>query len=119
MLAIIKDVDITEENVEESTDKVDEISLKFLCSLCSFVSSHKHSLQRHIYKKHRTLEDHLPCPRSFCGLTFATRWEKEEHVAGCWLTCQRVECSGKAFSRPDKYQQHLRMHKRMDEDVEE
>ena len=92
---------------------------QFDCTVCSFKSKHKHSYLRHQHKKHEPLEESLPCPRSFCSLTFITRGEKEKHVKGCWLICKRHECSFKKFSRPDKYDQHLRMHRRFDEKMEE
>ena len=91
---------------------------KFSCSDCDFKCSQKHSLKRHIVKKHQPLEEHLPCPRSFCNLSFSTRWEKEQHVPQCWLVCHRELCNGKRFRRPQKYEQHFRMHKRKDEWLE-
>ena len=105
------------DNLDERMNSSSDGKTYFGCSLCNFMTSHKHSLQRHIINKHEVLQDLLPCPRSFCSQTFSTRWEKEEHVAQCWLSCQsqREECQGKVFIRPDKFQQHLRMHKRMDE----
>ena len=109
----------SEESAAVSNKSDDSFSTLFHCSLCSFKSKHRHSLKRHIKKKHEMLEENLSCPRSFCSLTFPTRWEKEQHVSRCWLTCNRELCKSKKFGRPDKYQQHLRMHKRMDEKLEE
>ena len=98
----------------------EHISFKVIqCSLCSFKTSHKHSLKRHIVNKHEPLAVNLPCPRSFCSQTFPTRYEKEIHVPQCYLICSRDECGGKMFIRPDKFQQHLRMHKKMDAKTEE
>ena len=95
------------------------VSKKLSCHICYFKCSQKHSLKRHIVKKHEPLEEQLPCPRSFCNLSFFTRWEKEEHVAKCWLVCQRDICNGKQFRRPEKYQQHLRMHRKQDEKLQD
>ena len=87
----------------------------FCCSVCNFKCRKKCSLKRHIEKKHKALDPPLPCPRSFCSLFFSTRWEKECHVSQCWLICERDLCHGKKFERPDKYEQHCRMHKKKDE----
>jgi hypothetical protein len=115
------DVDFNSASGEEViyvTADVKEVE-QFECPLCSFKSKFKHSYLRHKQKKHELLEESLPCPRSFCSLTFTTRGEKEKHVTGCWLICKRQDCSLKKFSRADKYDQHFRMHRRLDEKMEE
>ena len=117
----ILDIDFNSASGEEdiyATADVKEVE-QFECPLCSFQSKFKHSYLRHKQKKHEPLEESLPCPRSFCSLTFTTRGEKEKHVTGCWLICKRQDCSLKKFSRADKYDQHLRMHRRLDEKMEE
>ena len=112
------------DNLQESLNNIDQMkepkvtNREFLCQLCGFKSGHNHSLKRHIVKKHQSLDEMIPCPRKFCSLSFSTRSEKEIHVNQCWLTCPRVECNKKIFSRPDKFQQHIRMHKRMDEKMD-
>ena len=104
----------------EEVQQVNEITEKLLqCHLCSFKTRHRHSLARHIMKKHEELEEKLPCPRSFCKLTFATRGEKEQHVTQCFLVCNQEPCEFKKFDRPDKYKKHLRMHQRKLEKLEE
>ena len=112
------------DNLQESLNNIDQMkepkvtSREFQCQLCGFKSGHNHSLKRHIVKKHQSLDEMIPCPRKFCSLSFSTRSEKEIHVNQCWLMCPRVECNKKIFSRPDKFQQHIRMHKRMDEKMD-
>ena len=103
----------SEQELKDNNSGVEKLAL-FKCQLCEFKSGYKHSLERHIQKKHELLDEVLYCPRSFCSLTFTTRWAKEQHVAQCLLVCQREEC-GKLFDRKDKFQQHIRMHKRMDD----
>ena len=115
-------VAVFEEVVSTGTSSVvdtGELSVKsalFQCQVCEFKSGYKHSLERHIKKKHELLDELLSCFRPFCNLTFSTRWAMEHHVGQCLLVCQREECHGKVFDRVDKFQQHTRMHKRMDED---
>ena len=95
-----------ENETSEETDgrfPEDDSLTDFECSLCSFISSHKHSIKRHKVNKHEPLTKHLPCPRRFCSQTFPTRYEKELHVPQCYLTCPRDGCEGKIFIRPDKY----------------
>ena len=104
----------------QEVPQVDENTGKLLqCHLCSFKTAHKHSLARHNMKKHKALGEKLPCPRSFCKLTFATRGEKEDHVTQCFLVCNQEPCEFKKFARPDKYKKHLRMHQRKLEKLEE
>ena len=98
-----------------STVELEEVCKKFTCVICSFGSSYKHSMERHMMKIHEQLDELIPCERSFCSLSFDTRWEKEKHMINCWLACPRENCPRKQFSRPDKFKQHLRMHARLDE----
>ena len=92
----------------------EDTSKKFNCSICSFKTNHRHSLDRHLKKKHEELDENILCSRSFCSLSFTTRSDKEKHTLECWLTCPREQCTGKRFSRPDKFKQHIRMHTVMD-----
>ena len=99
---VIKCNSDTNDDLKELPASDSGVSKKFSCHICYFKCSQKHSLKRHIVQKHESLEEQLPCPMSFCNLSFFTRWEKEEHVAKCWLVCQRDICNGKQFRRPEK-----------------
>ena len=104
----VMDDDVVEEGLRK----------EYCCLICEFKCRRKLGLSRHVMKQHQPLEEPLPCSRSFCDLTFPTRWQKEIHVAKCWLICQEEHCNHKQFRRQDKYNQHLRMHKRRDDLME-
>ena len=115
-----EDRHILEQHLEsEESVTGDVITNKFQCAQCTFKSNHKHSLGRHVVKKHGTLDNNLPCPRKYCSQTFPTRYEKEIHVPQCFRICPREECNGKKFIRQDKFDQHTRMHIRMEAKMEE
>ena len=105
-------------SVVDEVDLQDGLGKENCCLICEFKCSRKYNLSRHVIKQHKPLEEPLHCSRSFCNLSFATRWQKEVHVAECWLICQEEQCKGKQFRRQDKYSQHIRMHKRRDDLIE-
>ena len=112
---LVSDVNVDQDEVGTSKGNVTK---QYSCIICEFKCRRKDGLLRHIVKKHQSLNEPLSCPRSFCELSFSTRWQKESHVAECWLICPQKQCKGKQFRRQDKFNQHLRMHQRMDDLIE-
>ena len=111
--SLVSDVNVDQQHKTEGV-----VSKQYSCLICDFKCNRKYGLMRHIVKKHQSSKEPLSCPRSFCDLSFSTRWQKERHVAECMLVCPEKHCDGKQFRRQDKFNQHLRKHQRRDDLIE-
>lgn len=97
-------MDDPEENVDGA-----EGAESYTCTICGYESTkHNFNLSRHMRKQHEELAPPIKCPRPYCTKTFLTRYEKTQHVVGCFLTC--TICGHKTI-RGDKFEAHQRMHK--------
>ena len=66
------------------------------------------NMKRHLHDMHTA--GTFTCTRTFfCHQILNTRYEKERHVARCFLSCPRENCDSK-FDRKDKSEAHKRMH---------